>query len=107
MLIEYQFKFEKNGLTLKQRIEPSASGSSGNGEVFVEANALRASYQECGQASTAESQPSIAQPKSGGGPADDPSSGGGPTGFGTAPVTFIGPFIMCCPCDDSKKEKKD
>ena len=108
MLIEYKLKFEKNGLTLTQRIEPGTSGSQGNAGTFTEENSLKASFQES-KAATASG------PKPGGGPGDEPGPGGhgpgddpgpGGSGFGTAPVTIIGPFILCCPSDDSKKEGK-
>ena len=107
-MIEYKFKFEKNGFTLTQQIEPGASDSKATGKALVEANALKASFEE-------SKQTKAAQPKSGGGPNGEVGSGGGPNGevgsggggFGTAPVTIIGPFVMCCPHEDSKKEGKE
>ena len=119
MLVEYQLKFEKNGLTITQRVEPSVSGGQTSRSTFAEQNYLRASFQESKKAGTdtaplrPATSPSaggggpVGPPNSGGGgPVGPPNSGGGPTGFGTAPVTFIGPFIMCCPSDDSKSSKE-
>jgi hypothetical protein len=101
MLIEYNFKFEKNGLTVTQRVGPGgASGSPRASGGVVEQNALKASFRESRQASAAK-------PRSGGGPGGNiGGNGGGPPDSGTAPVTFIGPFVMCCPSDDSTKDDK-
>ena len=110
MLIEYKFKFEKNGLTIVQQVGSGASDSHAILGHIVEQNSLSASYQE----SLAEN---AAGPKAGGGNGRTPGGGGGngriPGGggglpaSGIAPVTFIGPFIMCCPHDDAKKEDKE
>ena len=101
MLIEYKFKFEKNGLTITQRVGSGSSGPHATGESIVEENSLKASFQESKAASTAG-------PKAGGNGLSGHTggNGGGPPGSGTAPVTFIGPFIMYCPCEDSQKEGK-
>lgn len=97
MLIEYKLKFEKNGLTLTQRVEPEIRGTGGLTANFAEGNWLRASHQESQQANAAG-------PRSGSGPGDPIQSGNGPFFEGAAPVTFIGPFIICCPHEDSTKK---
>ncbi len=113
MLIEYQFKFERNGLTITQRVEPEDSESQAAEGVLAEENSLKASFQESQKASAAMTAQSggggpVKKPGGGGGgPVKKPGGGGsGPTGFGTAQITIIGPFIMCCPSDDPKKENK-
>ncbi len=102
MLIEYKFKFEKNGFTITQQIGSGTSGSYPTGGSVVEERSLKASFQET-KASTAASGP-----KAGGnGFGGHYGGNGGPhVSSGTAPATFIGPFIMCCPHDDSQKENK-
>jgi hypothetical protein len=49
MLIEYKFKFEKNGLTVAEQIEPGISDSQRNRGCHEE-NLLRAAYQESEEA---------------------------------------------------------
>lgn len=103
MLIEYTIRFEKNGLTIVQRVEPSASTSQVTGEQLAEKDLLRASHQESETANTTE-------PKQGGNGLTGHIGGDRKEAFdpGTkAPVTFIGPFIMYCRCDDSKKENEE
>lgn len=100
MLIEYKFKFEKNGLTVTQQVGSGASGSYASGGPVVEQNSLRASFRESQAAN-------VARPGAGGnGFSGHLGGGGGRPSSGTAPVTLIGPFIMCCPCDDPQKEQK-
>ncbi|MDQ2843697.1 MAG: hypothetical protein M3Y72_22185 [Acidobacteriota bacterium] len=108
MLIEYNITFEKDGLTIKQRVDTSASGSQGKVVGAVAENSLKSSFQKSKATNTSV-------PLAGGGPGDVPGSGGGPGDVpgsggggpvGTAPITIIGPFIMCCPSSDSKKEGK-
>ncbi len=118
MLIEYNITFEKDGLTIKQRVDTSASGSQGKVVGAVAENSLKSSFQKSKATNTsvplAGGGPGDV-PGSGGGPGDVPGSGGGPGDVpgsggggpvGTAPITIIGPFIMCCPSSDSKKEGK-
>ena len=99
MLIEYKFKFEKNGLTIVQQVGSGALDSHAILGHTVEQNFLRASYQESLAANAAGL-------KAGGGNGRTPGGGGDLPAFGTTPVTFIGPFIMCCPSEDSKKQDK-
>lgn len=102
MLIEYTFKFEKNGLTIMQRVEPSASNSHVTERQMVDEKSLKASHEESKTANAAEPKPG-GNGLTGhiGGDKKDISSPGT-----TAPVTFIGPFIMCYQCDNSKKEEE-
>lgn len=106
MLIEYQFKFEKNGFTLTQRIESGASNQQGETEQHVrEEKGVKASYQQ-GEPATGAGPKSGAGPKPGGSPG--PNLGEVFRGFnsGAGLATFIGPFIIWCPPDDSNKENK-
>jgi hypothetical protein len=98
MLIEYQFKFEKNGFTLTQRIESGASDKQGKTKQQVaEENSVKASYQESEAAS-------IAGPKTGGSPSSTPGETFLKFDSGAGPAILIGPFIMCCPCGNSNEE---
>src|SRR5260370_40915489 len=80
MLIEYKIKFEKDGLTITQRVEPNGSGTqrvppSAMGDVTV--------AKHLGQ--------SFAATK-GGDSGSDPGPGGG--GPGSGPITILGPIIF-------------
>jgi hypothetical protein len=106
MLIEYEVKFDKHGLTIKQRIEPG-SPPSVKPDAPLEQNALGASFQDSAAANAA-------RPNQGAGPAGRDvgagpggrDKGGGPGGrdkggggaLGSGPITVIGPIILTCPC---------
>jgi len=42
----------------------------------------------------------------GGGPGDPAHVGGFAAGYGSGPVTLIGPFVLMCPCHNCQKPKK-
>jgi hypothetical protein len=131
MLIEYQITFQKDGVTIKQRIEPSTSVNA-DLDVPPDDTRLKASFKESKEARAAivvskaglggfvpANKPGgggggfvpANKPGGGGGsfvPANKPGGGGsGPTGFETAPVTFIGPFVFCWPVSQSEEKGKD
>ena len=87
MLIEYKIKFEKDGMTITQRVEPGDSRAQLHGPTRLRgitvAKHLGSSFS--GQ---------------GGGPGDPPGPGGG--GLGSGQVTILGPFII-----GGYKEDKD
>jgi len=106
MLIEYRIKFEKDGLTIAQHIEPAAANTASvtaNGKQQV--NGLPATQKEV--ESAASTNP-LAKTAAGGGPIFD--TGGGPifdTGGGpifdtggvpvaaaSAPIFILGPIIF-------------
>jgi hypothetical protein len=105
MLTEYKIKLEKDGLSITQRIEPTASQPL---PVFAANNALQASYERSKNVIESKNT-NASNPKSGGSGLDDPGPGsGGFTGSTGAPITIIGPnILMCCPCSQSHKEKKE
>jgi hypothetical protein len=118
MLIEYQITFQKDGVTIKQRIEPSTSVNA-DLDVPPDDTRLKASFKESKEARAAivVSKAGLGgfvpanKPGGGGGgfvPANKPGGGGsGPTGFETAPITFIGPFVFCWPVSQSEEKGKD
>jgi hypothetical protein len=103
MLIEYKIKFEKDGLTIAQHIEPNslqAVRGVKNGKVNV--NGLPAAQHEvkalvARNPLAAGGEP--ADPIGGGGPAD-PIGGGGPADPiggnvpGSAPIFILGPIVF-------------
>jgi hypothetical protein len=98
MLTEYKIKLEKDGLTITQRLDPGISQPL---PTFAASNDLQASFQQSKSANASN-------PKSGGSAADDPGPGGGVGSAGAAPITIIGPNILiCCPCSQIHKEKKE
>jgi hypothetical protein len=90
MFIEYTIKFEQDGVTITQRVEPSASGST---VVKPAPQNSAASARSLGSSFTAGK---------GGGGADDTGPGqGGPDhilagggGPGAGPIVILGPIIM-------------
>ena len=99
MLVEYKIKFEKDGLTITQRLEPSGSTAQVKPGVPVEGNLLPKLKAEIVAAPAT-------QPLAGGDPTDGPSSGTGPD-LGTAPIILIGPIVLCHPhpAKDDKETK--
>ena len=90
MLIEYKIKFEKDGLTITQRLAQSDSTAQVKPGVPVEGTLLPKSQAEI-------VAPPTAKPLQGGNPGDEPSSGTGPNNLGTAPIILIGPIVLCHP----------
>src|SRR5215468_10689237 len=78
MLIEYKIKFEKDGVTVTQRMEPNASNRP--------------------PVSSAPGKPTFSKilgDKVGDGLAEDPDTGGG--GPGSGRIIAFGPVIFCGP----------
>jgi hypothetical protein len=105
MLIEYQIKFTKNGLTITQQIDENTAGTT---EPLVQGNSLLANIQES-HAANAE-KPEATGPPVGGSPINRPGGGGGVPPGTSAPTIIIGPiFFGCCPTheDEDTNKKKD
>ena len=97
MLIEYTVKFQKDGLTITQRIENGTASPAVKPGVSVQVNALKSSFQESKNAKASgpspadeTSGPSPADETSGPSPADETS---GPLNSGLGSMTVFGPFI--------------
>ena len=94
MLIEYKIKFEKDGLTIAQHIEPNSSPVT-NSRSKAPITGLPASQAEMG---TLVSRNPLTT--SGGGPGDKPGGGpgdkpgGNAGGFGNAPIFILGPIVF-------------
>lgn len=105
MLIEYKVKYDKDGLTITEKIEGGSSGNQPKPGAPIVAKSLAANFEESQTASAGTST-------LGGGP--NPSDiGGGPNprdvggagaGLGSGPVTIIGPFIFLCPHHHAAKD---
>jgi hypothetical protein len=89
MLIEYKIKFEKDGLTITQRVEQSGSTAQVKPGTPVEGNLLPKSKEEIVAAPATK-------PRSGAGPNDETGDTGA-GGFGSAPIILIGPIVLCHP----------
>ena len=100
MLIEYKIRFDGDGVTISQRIEPGENEGSvrvtkGSYGSAVTARELPASFQMTAQAASEASSP-------GGGTSDKSGVGGGTSdksGVGggeadTAPIIIFGPIIV-------------
>lgn len=93
MLIEYKIKFEEDGLTITQRVEPDASDSA----------PVARTAQTGGL--TGRSLGSAFEAGEGGGPEDRIGPGGGPgdpigpggEGPGARPIIILGPIIVGAP----------
>ncbi|HMF77511.1 MAG TPA: hypothetical protein VK604_17765 [Bryobacteraceae bacterium] len=125
MLIEYQITFQKDGVTIKQTIEPGASGGADPDVPADDNTRLMATYKESKETRArlmtlrAAAGGAVPANKPGGGgggilpktsavPANKPGGGGGgPNGFETAPITFIGPFVFCWPGSQSEQKGRD
>jgi hypothetical protein len=100
MLIEYKIKFEKDGLTITQRLEPRTSA-----QVKSDAPVVDHILGETHEQSVAAR---AARPRKGSGPSDSPDIGTGPDGFGTtAPIILIGPIILSPPAASADDEAKE
>ena len=102
MFIEYKIKFQKDGLTITECIEPGSTAPQVKEGTPVAQNALLASFQASKAAASTSGQGGAPNaPPKGGGP-NEPPKGGGPNeppkGGGAAadgaPITLIGPFIF-------------
>jgi hypothetical protein len=98
MLIEYKIKFEKDGLTITQRLGSSAQQAKPDAPVVE--HILAESHEQTLAVHAAGPRPA-------GNPADQPSVGTGPDGFGTmAPIILIGPIILSPPPASADDEAK-
>src|ERR1035441_7629707 len=99
MLIEYKIRFDDDGVTISQRIEPGASEGSvrvttGGDDSGVTAKELP-SFQMAAQAASDDSGPgggTSDKSEVGGGISDKSEVGGG--GPDTAPIIIFGPIIV-------------
>jgi hypothetical protein len=96
MLIEYSIKFEKDGLTIKQRVDSGSQAPPVKDQIAVEQNVLGANAPD----------PLPAVGEKGAGLAPSPRGpGGGPfESTSAAPITIIGPIILTCPPSATDKE---
>jgi hypothetical protein len=99
MLIEYKIRFDGDGVTISQRIEPGENEGSvrvttGSDGSVVTARELPASFQTAQAASAASSPGGGTSDKSGvgGGTSDKSGVGGGEAD--TAPIIIFGPIIV-------------
>lgn len=104
MLIEYKIKFEKDGLTIAQHIEPNSAKPAANGKQQV--SGLPATQQEV--ESAAAGNPLAKIPADGGTPFIDPGGtpfldpggtpfldpGGTPGASASSPIFILGPIIF-------------
>lgn len=101
MLIEYKIKFEKDGLTISQHIEPNSSPIT-YGRIKGPVTSLPASQAEV---KNLVSRNPLAD--TGGGPHDKPGGGPGdkPGGRseGTAPIFILGPIVFGNSVPESKE----
>ena len=104
MLIEYKIKFEKDGLTITQRLEPRAAAPVKPDAPVPGGPAVEHILGETHKQSLAAH---AARPRKAGGPGDSPDIGTGPDGFGTtAPIILIGPIILSPPPASADDEAK-
>jgi hypothetical protein len=107
MLIEYKIKFEKDGLTIAQHIEPNSAPAA---PPKATVSGLPAAQQELGPVASnplVTAAGPIDKP-GGGGPVDKPGGGGpidkpGGGGFGTAPIFILGPIVFSNAAPESKE----
>jgi hypothetical protein len=97
MLIEYTVKFQKDGLTITQRIENGTASPAVKPGVPVQANALKSSFQKSKAAKA--SGPSPQDETTGPSPQDETTGPSpqdettGPVNSGLGSMTVFGPFI--------------
>jgi hypothetical protein len=98
MLIEYSIKFEKDGLTITQRVDAGSQGPPVKDQSAVEQNVLQASAPDPLRAVGTKA----ATLETGGALVPKPRGpGGGPfESISGAPITIIGPIILTCPPSD-------
>lgn len=103
MLIEYKIKFEKDGLTIAQLIEPNSFPVT-HGRIRGSITRLPASQAEV--ENMASRNPLAA---AGGGPGDRPGGGGpgdkpgGNVGGGNQPIFILGPIVFGNAVPESKE----
>ena len=103
MLIEYKIKFEKDGLTIAQRIEPTSASRNGGGGYRAGINSLPAARHE--MKTPALKNPLTNVPDIATGPGDETTGPGDETtcpgdettgsgGLGSAPIFILGPIVF-------------
>jgi len=110
MLIEHKITFQKDGLTITQRVGESVAGSPPNTNILVGDNALKGSFKDSVAARAVKPAAGGApgdKPGGGGGPGDKPGGGGGPDGAGTAPIILIGPIVLVGPTSEIAKKSEE
>jgi hypothetical protein len=123
VLIEHKITFENDCLTITQRIQAGGSTAQIKQDAPLAQKLLAKTHAE--SLATFAAQPATQPPPAGGagdnpgdtggpgdnpgdtgGPGDNPSDTGGPNA-GTAPITLIGPIVLCCRCPKVKDEDAD
>jgi hypothetical protein len=98
MLIEYKIKFEKDGLTIAQHIEPNSSPLLRAGVKTALVNSLPAAQNEVGAVAPANPLAQVAADSGGGEPIEGGGGGGIPGGPGSstssAPIFILGPIVF-------------
>lgn len=101
MLIEYKIKFEKDGLTIAQHIQPDAPAVAPARATNAQVNGLPATQKEVTARATTNplAQGGAPADPTGGAPADptggapaDPTGGGVPGS--SAPIFILGPIVF-------------
>src|ERR1700677_3487906 len=102
MLIEYKIKFEKDGLTIAQYIEPNSSRVANTRSTNAQATGLPATQTEVTGLANANPLANVAQ-DAGGQPFGDiggqpfgdiGGGGGGVQGLSAAPIFILGPIVF-------------
>ena len=102
MLIEYRIKFEKDGLTISQSIEPNSSPET-FGRVKQPVSSLPAAQSEVRNLASRNPLDRVGGApgdKPGGAPGDKPGGapgdkpGGFPGGSGSSPIFILGPIVF-------------
>jgi hypothetical protein len=102
MLIEYKIKFEKDGLTIAQHIEPNSSRVANTRSTNAQATGLPATQTEVTGLANANPLANVAQ-DGGGQPFGDiggqpfgdiGGGGGGVQGLSSAPIFILGPIVF-------------
>jgi hypothetical protein len=109
MLIEYKIKFEKDGLTVSQRIEPNSTAPQVT-KSPVAIGPVKALNVPAG----AGSENPLAELSSGPNPAMDDTSGpnpsmddtSGPTAVAQSPIFVLGPIVFNNPAQSSAAQPK-
>jgi len=108
MLIEYKIKFEEDGVTITQRVEPDSSGSAPVERTIPPSGLTGRSLGRAFEAPPGRSgQDGKDQSGTGGGPGDPTGPGG--QGPGTRPTIILGPIVVGAPArkPDTKAQAKE
>jgi hypothetical protein len=99
VFVEHEITFGDQTVRIRQRVETDSAGFFG--QEPANQTILRSSYVEDRQSKQAAKSAGT-----GGGPGDPAHVGGFTAGYGSGPVTLIGPFVLMCPCHNCQKPKK-